>query len=150
MRVSETGDLIMDRSNTEISDFFGKRFFSRSPFRSGRFLTEMGFFVAVMLGSAAFFAAYWNRLPPLMKAFLFLVICVRAVYSMWTALSRHKRLHEAYFEGTSDIPPESPLHAALDVAARAILDDLFYLYNTLLVFLFVVALLLHYSGSPRP
>ena len=136
----------MNRADAVTSDFSGERFFSRSPFSSGVFVTEVVFLVAVILASSALFASYWNRLTLLMKAFLFVIVCVRAVYSMWAALLKHKKIREAYFVGAAHIPPDSPAHIALDVAAKAILDDLFYLYNTHLAFLLVLGIILHNTG----
>lgn len=135
-------------SDMEEPDSYGREFFSQSPFRSGWFLIAAVVFIVIILGSAAFFAVCWNRIPAGMRVFLLLVVCVRSVNCMWAAIVRHKKLRTMYFPGSvRNIPPGSPITVALDVAARAILDDLFYTNATLLVVLLLVVLTVLYHAK---
>lgn len=124
-----------------ITNIYGTGFFSRSPFRSGFFLIATSVFMVAMLGSAAFFFFYWNRVRFELMVVVLLVVCSRAVNCMWAAIQRHQKLRSVYFVGKSSDQSESiPAKDALDVAARAILDDLFYTSCTLLLFLFLLVM----------
>jgi hypothetical protein len=65
---------------------------------------------------------------------------------MAAAVMRHRNLRRIYFPTyPSNTFSGNNANAALGVAARAILDDLFYTFSTLAALLFVVWLSLHRS-----
>ncbi len=135
----------MNWYSAETSDVFGNKFFSQSPLRSGYFAVATTLFAAVVLCSAWFFFDYRSRVPNAFMALLFIAVFIRALHSMSAGIMRHARLRQLCFEEdvTLDRPGEYT-NAALGVAARAILDDLFYTNSTLLVFLCAVWILLHH------
>ena len=137
----------MNWESADASDSFGKEFFSRSLFRSGYFLVASSLFLAVMFCSVWFFLRYWSRLPSEFICLLFVFLIIGSVRSMSVAVNQHKSLRALYFSvesapGVSD----DRASAALDVAARVILDYLFYTSFLSLLFLFVVYILLTNPG----
>ncbi|SRR5258706_2305880 len=120
---------------------YSRKFFEASPLRSRMFVTAAILLLALLLVSAAFLIVNWKSLSLPMRVLVLVVACVRPVSSMWTALLRHKKLRESYFRGPTDSPAES--HLALDVAASAILDDLFYTATSLLAVSTILAVLFH-------
>ena len=128
------------------SDHLGLKFFSKSPFRSWPFLTTCVLFLLVILGGAAFLINQWANLNRGMKDFFIILVYGRGVQSMWWALLRHRKLRNLYDSGKfSSLPTDSPTHVALDVAAIAILDDLFFTYVTLLFVFLLLVIPLHLS-----
>lgn len=130
---------------SEISDLSGVRFFSRSPLRSGSFLMGLVFSGATVIAGVAMFVVYSNRLSTGMELLLFLA-CISSVFSLAEAWSNHSKIQEAYFLGAAaQISSESPVHPALNTAAKAIQNGL-YRVTALAVFItFLVALTLHRS-----
>lgn|SRR5690348_3819061 len=117
------------------------RFYSQSLLRSSRFLVELLFFVAVLIGSAVYFAAYWRHLRSALAALLIFLIPFRAVTCLVSAVRKHNRIHEIYPNPSTS--PTPALETAVDVVRQSIFEDLFYTFNTLLVFLFILAVLMH-------
>jgi hypothetical protein len=130
---------------SETSDFPGVRFFSRSPFRSGFFLAEIVFSSAIVVACVGMFFVYSNRLSTGMEYLLFLS-CLSSVFSLAAAWSSHSNVQEAYFLGAAaELSNESPVHPALNTAAKAIQGGL-YRVNFLAGFItFMVALSLRRS-----
>lgn len=137
----------MSGNGDDISDSFGLRFFSRSLFRSGYFVTATLLFIAVVLCAVRFLWMYRPpRLPSAAIALLLIVVVLRPIQVMWTAIARHKSIRKVCMLGqTPGIPPQNHANAALDVAARAIIDHLFDTFVIVLVFLFVISLLLRHA-----
>lgn len=122
----------------------GSVFFSRSLFRSWEFLVATAAFVAIIPCSVAFYIAFWDRLPFLVKAILFVLICWDPIRTMRAAVQRHRQLRQAYFQGeVSSSPPEPIMDPALNVAAKAILDGLVCAFINSLALIFFLTLLLH-------
>jgi len=123
------------------ADSFGERFFSRSLLRSGYFLVSCLLFLAVVLTSVWQLLIFWRSLRPDI-AFLLFIVVMRSFNSLTGAVMRHRALRSACLphETGSDCQKK----AALGVAAKAILDDLFYTFSTLLLILLIVSRLLHH------
>lgn len=132
---------------SEASDSSGMRFFSRSPFRSGFFLTELVFSSAIVAAGVAMLILYSSRLGPGAEILLVLS-CLSSVFAILGAWSRHSEVQEAYFLGAAaELSSESPVHPALDTAAKAIRDGL-YRSNTLATSVIIVlAFSLHRSTA---
>jgi len=135
----------MDWHGAEASDSFGRRFFSRSPLHSGYFVTAAVLFLTTLVCCTWLLLAYRARLSYQDTILILIGVFLRALHSMQAAVMRHSRLRAVYTQ-SSDGASEDVANAALGVAARAILDDVFYTSLTLLTFLFVVWLLLHYGS----
>src|SRR5690348_8004880 len=108
---------------SEISDFSGVRFFSRSPFRSGFFLAQIGFSSAIVVAGVVMFVVYSSHLSFGMQ-FLLFIACLSSAFSLAEAWSSHSKVREAYFLGAAELSSESPIHPALDAAAKAIKEGL--------------------------
>lgn len=129
------------------TDSPGKTFFSRNPFRSGFFLIEAIFSIAVILASVAILVVYRNRLSLGMQLLFFCFTCLYPAFSLAGAFSKHRKVHEAYFSGATELSADSSVHVALDVAATAINDDLSRLNSALLAFIAALAFILHKSSE---
>lgn len=131
---------------TGCEDVFGKEFFSFSILRSLHFRVLSALFVVLVLCAVAFLWTYRVSLSSYTLAFLSVVIFVRTLNTMAAAVMRHRNLRRIYFPTyPSNTFSGNNANAALGVAARAILDDLFYTFSTLAALLFVVWLSLHRS-----
>ena len=127
------------------SDQFGVTFFKRSLSQSAQFLAGSALSLAVIFFSVWFFLVYRTRLSPGMVCLLFIAIPLRVLSSVSAAIMRHKSLCNVQRAPELSVGlSESSANAALGVAARAILDDLFYTSLILLVFLFVASRLLRH------
>jgi hypothetical protein len=135
----------MEFSETIMTEYSGKKFFSQSLFRSTYALVATAQLIATSLGSSVFFYVYWNRLSTGVKEILFIILFLLPLRCVLNAWNFHKRVHDVYLKNElQNIPTDSPVHIALDVAAKAIVDDMLYIFMVLLTLLVVSTLLLTY------
>lgn len=125
------------------TDFPGRTFFSRSLFRSGEFLFVLGMLVMLVVGASAFLLAFWNRMPWVENLLLLVIVCWYPIQTTRTAVLRHGELRRTYFQRDPAEPAlEHFSNPALDVAAKATIEGLFYQNVSLLVLLFFLAMVL--------
>jgi hypothetical protein len=118
-------------------------FFFRSPLRSGFFVVNVILFAAVVSLDTAVIFFYWHRLSGPMAYLLFFIGYPGAACLMIRAWRRHASLNELYMGGSMpDASPDSPLGVALETAAVALNDGLFYTLTMMLVFLWCVVLVM--------
>jgi len=91
-----------------------------------------------MLASVIFFVIYGNQLRYTTKVLLLIVIVIRALSCLGSAIAAHKKLNKLVHATPGDDESASLINPALDIAARAILEDMLYTFLTLLAFLFVL------------
>jgi hypothetical protein len=136
----------MNWYGAETSDPLGQTFFSQSLFRSGYFITAALLFITVLFYATWFLLRHRGTLPSEFLILLFISIIVRTIHSTSAAIARHKSLRQTYFSDRvrATAPYDERSNAALGVAARAIVDDVFNTSVTLLAFVFVISLLLRH------
>jgi hypothetical protein len=133
----------MNWYSADPDDTFGRKFFSRRLVASGYFLATGVLFGAVLVCSTWFYFTYHSRLP--LSVLILLLICIplRALHSLQAALMRHRGLRNLYYsQSSSNVSVIQSANAAMGVAARSILDDLFYTFMTLLALLGAISLVL--------
>ena len=108
---------------------------SRSPFRSGYFLVVTSLCLGGALYGFSILYRFWPRLSSQGTAGLLIFVC-GFVYPWWKTLRYHDRMRELYLEGSvTEVEQGSPLGVALESAAGAIHDSLFYCFVTMLALL---------------
>jgi hypothetical protein len=128
----------MTTSETRVTDQSGKKFFSENIFCSVYVLTASALLTAVTIGSSVFLYTYWKQVTPGMKDILFIGLFLFSSRCLITAIVLHKRMRATYFKGEHpDLPPDSPVHIGLDVAARAIVEDVVFTSLAAAILLFV-------------
>jgi hypothetical protein len=120
----------------------GARFFSRSAYRSGVFITVTALCLFGGLGDLYVVSRYWHKLSSVSVAGFWIFAC-GFVGPWWRALRYHGRLQQLYMEGSIEkIEPGSAMDVALDIAMRAMNDSLFFCFTTMLAMLRYIAYLL--------
>jgi hypothetical protein len=111
----------------------GRKFFSRSPFRSGHFLAATAVCLAAVALDLCVLVEYWQQLPSLTACMLFLVGS-GVVGTWWRALGYLDRAQELYMVvSLKGAEPDSRLDIALGVIAEATIDMLYSVSITLLL-----------------
>ena len=136
----------MNWYSAESTDPFGETFFSHSLFHSKYFLVASFLNLVTLLACVWLFIEFKSHLPPEFFMFIFVVAFMRALSSLSSAAMRHKSLRDIYFENGKIQTSDSHANAALGVAARAILDDVFYTSIVLLAFLYMTPWLLRHAS----
>jgi hypothetical protein len=126
----------------------GRRFFARSAFRSIQFSIVSGLLVLTIVTDLFIMTKYWNRLPRGLPFLLALFGCGGVIAPWWRSFSWHGRLHELYLVGKpQEDKSDHILDVALNAAASAILEGLFFTFTSILVLLIVIGYFLA-GGSP--
>jgi hypothetical protein len=80
-----------------------------------------------------------------MKEILFVILFLLLLRYVLSAWNFHKRVHDVYLKNElQNIQTDSLVHIALDVAAKAIAEDMLYISLVLSTLLFVSTMLLTY------
>jgi len=126
----------------------GRRFFARSAFRSFTFSIVSGLPILTIALNLFIMVKYWNRLPPGLLFLLTLFGCGGVIAPWWRSLSWRGRLHELHLAGKlQEDKSENALDVALNAAASAILDGLFFTFITILILLLVVGYFVAGAGG---
>jgi hypothetical protein len=115
-------------------------FFVASPFRSSAFLVALLLLLVLVISNIILVIVYWKQLSFGGASFLLGALTwLGAVSSMVRAFRYHERIRDLFVVGlVNQVPEESPLHVALDVAKSTMLDGLFYTFSTMLVVTWLV------------
>lgn len=113
----------------------GPRFFSRSAFRSGLFLSVTALCLVGVLSDLYIVCKYWHALSPASVTGFWIFAC-GLIGPWWRALRYHERMQQLYLEGSvSKVEAGSAMDVALNVAAGGMNDSLFFCFATMLAML---------------
>ena len=135
--------LTLELTETSVMEYSGQEFFSRSLFRSPYALLATILLTLAVVGSCVFCFVQWHKLSVGMKEILFIALILFPLRCLFSAVALHKRVRTTYFIGERrELSPQPSLSVALDVAAKAIVEDMLYASFTFLTFLFVCMIFL--------
>ncbi len=113
----------------------GRKFFSRSPFRSGHFLAATAVCLVDLLYAVIMLYQYWPRLSTFAAAVIW-TITLGLARTWWRAFQYINRVRDLYSESSlTEMEPGSPFDIALGIAAGAINDILIYGSSTTMLLL---------------
>jgi hypothetical protein len=123
----------------------GKKFFSKSPFRSGYFIIATLVCAACMVLFAYTIYNYWSRLWQFEVLILFQVAWGGVAATWWRVFRYISRVRELFDGDLSEtLEPSSPLNVVMNVAASAINELMFFLYGSIcLLVVYIISLLNH-------
>ena len=124
----------------------GDEFFSKSPFRSARFVAVSMLSAVVIVADVGVMVFYWDRLSPSAVIWLAILAYQGAFGSIYRAYRQHETINELYLVGKiTDVPLGSALQAALDVAATAVYNGLIALPFVILGYLWLLVYFLRHT-----
>jgi hypothetical protein len=123
----------------------GRKFFSRSPFQSGYFITATSVCLAALTMDIVILYQQWDRLSSFTLSMLCLV-AIGVVNTLWRGYRYLGRVRDLYLDGfIANVEPGSPLDIAMGVAAGAINEMLFFSFSTMVLLLGCVLNILNHA-----
>ncbi len=129
---------------SDISNFLGGRNVpARSPFRSASFLLASIVGLGSVVIDAYLIYRHWHTAPAYVAAILSTPIGAQLVYQWFRVLRDRAKLRELYSKGSvEEAEGGSPLDVAARVAARGMIDLLFFSYGIAIFALILIGALL--------
>jgi hypothetical protein len=119
---------------------FGIGFLGQNTFWLVYFLVSLVFFILVILCGTASLATHWKQMDEGARSLFLIIVQGRSIGCFWSGIVRLRQLRKA--SSLEELETNSISASAIDIAARAILDDLFYTFVVQLVVVYLVGILL--------